>query len=86
MLFRYHRGGLAESLETTINIKDKQELYKILQDELKRWNFFFNIEDIECIDYGYDNRCNWQTYLISIKNFGVVGMTNVNVESEVESE
>lgn len=33
-LFRFHRGGLAESLETTIEVKGLYELKQILAKEL----------------------------------------------------
>ena len=76
MRFREHRGNLYDSLKTTIEIKDKQELYEILREDLNHFYFDFSIDDMQCIPQGFDRRCGWDTYLITIKNFGVIGMTD----------
>lgn len=79
MNFRYHKGSLAESLATTIKFKDKKELYQILQTELSQYNFFFKEDDLKCSFYGYDIRCKQNTFLITIKNYGVIGMTDYQI-------
>lgn len=79
MKFRYHRSTLPESLETTIEFKDKEELYNILQKDLSHWKVDFNIDDIKCKFYCYDERCDWNVHLITLKEFGVLGMTDAQI-------
>lgn len=79
MKFRQHRGSLIESLETTEEFKTVKALLLYLQKELN-----INVEKLKCKYLGYDNRCNWNTYLLYEKGFGVIGMTDTNLESEGE--
>lgn len=76
MRFRFHRGTLEDSLKTLVNFKNKEELYKIICDSFKDFDFKFNIENIEFKHQGYDERCNWDTYLVHIKNYGVIGQSD----------
>lgn len=79
MKFRYHKATLADSLKTTIEINTKEALFEILKKDLNAFGFKLNIKDIKCIPYGFDERINWNTYLVTIKDYGVIGMTNQKI-------
>lgn len=74
MKFRYHTGGLKESLATTIEIEPptRESLAKAL-----------SITKEEQVDpntllvefYAYDDRIGWNTYIVTDKD-GVLGFTD----------
>lgn len=78
MLFREHRGTLADSMATAIPLaNDKQSLVKYVNG----LNLFLDnrkIEEEEIIveEYGFDDRINWNTHIVRINGYGVVGFTN----------
>lgn len=78
MLFRFHRGGLAESMKTAVEVKTLQELRNIIEKELQTEL----IADLEFKYVGFDNRVNWNTYYVTTHTalYGkhVVGMSNTD--------
>lgn len=82
--FRFHRGGLKESLETTIEVKDREELIEKILEAVPQ---LFSVGPckvdpnaiaaaFQCIPYGgIDERCGWDTYLITIMGLPM-GMTD----------
>jgi hypothetical protein len=84
--FRQHRGGLAESMQTVVEIKDRAALvayaFKLLAP------FYFREEDVAAglnvEPYGcqaggppmYDKRTGWHTYIVTLKGYGVLGFTD----------
>ena len=46
-LFRFHRGGLHESLQTTVIVKTPDDLSNIAFDAMKQWVNIQSINDIE---------------------------------------
>ena len=74
MLFREHRGTLAESLKTTKNFQTKRELVDYLEKL-----FEIPLNDLVCEFYCYDDRINWETYILTKKNYGVIGFTNCQI-------
>ena len=79
MRFRFHKSTIADSLETQIEVLSKEDLFNAIKEYLKPFVFDFCIDDIECSYYGFDNRINWDTYLITLKNYGVIGMTDQEI-------
>jgi len=72
-LFREQRGGLAESLETSIIIKDKKELLKHIESLWSVWKvphkprqIIYHEPTIKIEPYGgFDRRCGWYTQLVT---------------------
>ena len=80
MRFRHHRANLIESLNTTREFKNKEEL-------LNHLNFIYGTKGETVIDIrfdyaGFDERTNWNTYYVLIKkdsylsDYGIVGMSD----------
>ena len=74
--FREHRGSLADSLETTVEVDGRKGLLEYLA---KRFNYphLYRLEDVTVEPYGgIDKRCGWDTYIVHAKGWGVFGMTD----------
>ena len=80
MLFREHRGTLADSMATAIPLaSDKQSLVKYINGlNLFLDNRNIGEEEIIIESYGFDERINWDTYIVRINGYGVVGFTNMS--------
>ena len=90
MLFRQHRGSLSDSMDTCVSIRNNM---KALANLISTFNLFRDdrkiTEDmLEVKEYGFDERINWNTYIVSVKDFGVVGFTSepVNVIDNSEDD
>lgn len=70
MRVREHRGQLAESLATVFRVETKAEL---LDEINKRMDTHLRMDDIAILHQGYDARCDWETYIISLRGYGVFG-------------
>lgn len=73
MKFRYHKGSLLDSLDTTFEVESLEELYNVLLKSLLGFGFSFSRKDMSIKYYGYDSRINAHNYLICINKFGVIG-------------
>ena len=83
MKIREHRGHLAESMETVKEIEPtKEALFNFIKDSFKCWPTMSKIKetDIHIESYGYDNRIDWNTYIVTIDGYGVFGFTDGDVK------
>jgi hypothetical protein len=84
MLYRDHKGSLAESLETQIEVTCKQDVI----DHLNKFYAHFGQEvtDLFVEFYTYDQRIKWNTHIVSFtltgdeKGLHVAGFTNGMLE------
>jgi len=75
MKVREHRGSLIDSMNTVKNINPSiDSLFSLIIKVLP----FLSIkkDDIGIEYYGYDSRIEWNTYIVTIDNYGVFGFTN----------
>ena len=75
MRFRLYRKSLADSMNTTRNIRTKDELLKFIQEEYPD----VSSEDITFEYEGFDSRIGWFTYYVLIKHDGetyLIGMSD----------
>jgi len=80
--FRFHRGSLALSMETTIEVYSKIELFcKIFQEHSKIGECDYRFEDMTIDPYGRDYRIGWDTYMVCI-NGNAVGFADGNFKEE----
>jgi hypothetical protein len=68
ILFREHRGGLQEAMKTVQEVSCLEDIEKIknIPDEFKG--------KLRIEHYCYDRRIDWDTYIIDIEDYGVVGV------------
>lgn len=79
MRYRPQRGGLAQSLAETVTLRaDVRCLVEHLRLELRDFLRPDLITDatVTVTPYGFDDRCGWDTHLVSIKGWGPCGMTD----------
>lgn len=80
-LFRKNRGGLYASLQTTLIVKNIQELCNVIMEDLYVWgDLVVNkdnliIEPYPNADNLFDDRIGWYTHIVTLKvgEFGVIG-------------
>lgn len=64
VLFRHHRGTLAESMKTVVVVNSVEDLKKEILKEDELFNAL--CETIKIEFYGYDERIGWNTHIVSI--------------------
>jgi hypothetical protein len=74
MKFREHRGTLAESMETTVEVASLDELLAHLAPIVAP--IALTAERIAIAPYAIDPRIGWDTYLVFITGYGVAGFLN----------
>ena len=84
MKIREHRGSLAESLKTTEEIEPTLgALTDFIAIKLDGWSVEVNRKLIKVEKYGrgIDDRCGWDTHIVTLEGFGVFGMTDAPLSS-----
>ena len=76
MLYRDHRGGLAESMQTVVELKDRAALDQHIAGLLKPWGRVVTPDQIKSSWYCQDPRIGWDTWMITVDDYGVIGFTN----------
>ena len=76
MKLRQHRGGLAASMMTVVEI---QPTIEAIADEInKAFGAFITVQadQIHVRPYGYDERIGWDVHIVTIDGHGVYGFTD----------
>ncbi len=73
MLFREHRGLLSDSMETMEVVSSLSDIWDIVKKDLTPYGIK---NDLRIEYYGCDSRIGWDTYIITIPGYGVLGFTN----------
>lgn len=84
-LFRFHRGSLADSLQTTILVKNKKELRQAVKQHISEVYYMNSPDDfeLEISPYpsegnNFDSRIGWFTYMVALT---ITCPDNANVKS-----
>lgn len=70
-LFRFHRGGLDDSLATTVIVKDITELMMIIKKAHENWmppnaeTFGVMIGPYQDHEHNFDKRIGWYTQMVT---------------------
>lgn len=72
LLFRQHRGGLAESMQTVREMSTRNDL-----EAFVRQHYGEGVVTVE--PYGWDNRIGWDTHIVCL-NGNACGFTNGNLD------
>ena len=78
MKIRQHRGTLVDSMSTIIEIPNTKEAIF----ELVNKTIHCSIDSIQVKYYAYDDRIDWDCYIVSIDGFGVYGFTDSDIIKE----
>lgn len=73
ILYRKHRGWLADSMETAQPVESVDDIRKI-EDGLREFGYDLSVIDVK--PYCYDDRIGWDTYIVTVPGHGVIGFTS----------
>lgn len=76
MRFREHRGGLAESMATEVELAGRDALVVHVRALLELWGICVRDCAVHVEPYAYDERVGWDTYIVTLDGYGVVGFTD----------
>jgi len=77
MKFRQHRGSLADSMATVVELRDRAALAEYCRELLRPYAFEFPDEALKIVPYSSDARIGWDPQsLVTIEGYGVMGMTD----------
>lgn len=79
MIFREHRGGLEESMATSVVLPSRHALLLHIRNLLWKYNFYLTDEALHIKKYTKDGdaRIGWkELYIVTVSHFGVIGWTN----------
>jgi hypothetical protein len=71
--FREHRGSLEESMATVVELESMDDLRQRCRDLVTDAKL---LDEIRLVFLCYDSRVNWDTYIVFIPGYGVLGHTN----------
>lgn len=82
IMFRHHRGSLDDSMKTLKEFSTIKDLIDYLTDYVsENWLIKPDTYNIVSRYYGYDNRVKWSTYIVYIKDQGILGFSNVKLDN-----
>ncbi len=78
MKYREHRGGLSESMETVVEVSDREALLEHIRKVAQAWPTFppVTTETVHIRPYGWDERIGWDTHIVTLDGYGVLGFTD----------
>lgn len=63
--FRFHRGGLKEAMETVVEVSTRKELVDHINKEYEGCCMpTLELDEMKIEPYGYDDRIDWDTYVV----------------------
>lgn len=65
VLFRLHRGCLDDSMNTVVEIESRDHLFASMQKSWEPWHL--EVVSMEIKPYGYDERINWDTQIVTVE-------------------
>lgn len=80
ILFREHRGLLSDSMDSVKEVSSVEDILNIINSDIEWYS------DLRLEFYGYDNRIDWNTYIVMAqtkdkKGEVVVGFINYDILS-----
>jgi hypothetical protein len=76
MKFREHRGSLWDSMATLVELPDRAALLAHCQRLLDPFDVQVLDSQLRIEPYTYDDRVRWETWIVSIDGYGVIGFTD----------
>ncbi|MEN3145698.1 hypothetical protein ABCW43_00125 [Neorhizobium sp. IRAMC:178] len=77
MLFREHRAGLSQSMETVVSFENKTDLIHVINSRYPELSPVA-LDDVEARPYGFDGRLGWNTHIVIVRG-QAVGFTDATV-------
>jgi len=74
--FREHRGLFEDAMKTVVEVADRTALIEHLRKVYDDGMPMPDLEKMVIEYYCYDDRIGWDTYIIYVKNYGVLGFSD----------
>jgi hypothetical protein len=85
MWLRENRRTIWQSLATSVRIKNRAQLLRTIAGRLRKSRIVLTDDMIHVTHYGYDDRIDWDEYIIVVDGFGVFGYTDEPCPSATEA-
>lgn len=66
--YRPHRRFLDEAMAEVQTFEDRAALVAHLNERMKHWGFTLTDTDVKIEPYGFDDRINWDTHIVTVRN------------------
>ena len=77
MKFREQRGSLTDSMKTAVDLPDYAALIAHLRKLVPPWSMLpISAATVHIKPYGYDERIGWDTHIVTLDGYGVLGFTD----------
>jgi hypothetical protein len=76
MWLRENRRTIWQSLATSMRIKNRAQLVRTIAGKLRKSRAAITDDMIHVTHYGYDDRIDWDEYIVVVEGFGVFGYTD----------
>jgi hypothetical protein len=76
MRLRENRVKIEDSLATTLEVEDRDQMFRHIFDTLGKKDIVVTDEMVHVTHYGFDERIDWDEYIIVVDRFGVFGFTD----------
>lgn len=76
MWLRENRRTIWQSLATSVRIKNRAQLVRHIAGRLRKSRVAITDDMIHVTHYGYDDRIDWDEYIVVVEGFGVFGYTD----------
>ena len=80
MKIREHGALLKDSMDTVLEIDNSlNAVVEVINKSLSPYNIIVTPDMVNIEKYYFDDRIDWDTHLVTIKGYGVFGMTNCDI-------
>lgn len=86
MLFRDHKGSLADSMATVYYVRDRQHFIEIMRERLAPWQREVPDDGVKIEPYVEDKRIGWDSHIVTLDGYGVLGFTNGPLEERISDK
>jgi hypothetical protein len=76
MWLRENRRTIWQSVATSVRIKNRAQLVRHIAGRMRKSRVAITDDMIHVTHYGYDDRIDWDEYIIVVEGFGVFGYTD----------
>ena len=76
--FRFHRGSLVDSLDTSISVESVEDVRTIVENHLEELGVTGYGLPMHIDFYGYDARIKKDMYTVRIKYYGLIGWVEMD--------
>ncbi len=76
MWLRENRRTIWQSVATSVRIKNRAQLVRHIAGRMRKSRVAITDDMIYVTHYGYDDRIDWDEYIIVVEGFGVFGYTD----------